>query len=55
MLCRVGRRCAISAVLGLALVFQMALNVGAAHAADSDDASIDRTPPRLSYADGDVS
>ena len=54
MLCRKGR-VTISAVLALALVSQMVAGVGVAWAAESDEGSIGRTPPRLSFADGDVS
>jgi len=54
MLYRVGKS-GMSAVLALTLVLPMTVNVGAARAADNDNAPIDRTPPRLSYADGDVS
>ncbi|HEY7542464.1 MAG TPA: DUF6600 domain-containing protein [Methylomirabilota bacterium] len=48
-------RVAISAILALALVSQMAPGAGPAIAAEGDDGSIGRTPPRLSYADGEVS
>jgi len=48
-------RVAISAILALTLVSQMALGAGPAIAAEGDDGAIGRTPPRLSYADGDVS
>ena len=54
MLSRAGR-VAISAVLALALIAQMALDVGAVGAAESEEGTIGRTPPRLSYADGEVS
>ena len=54
MLRRAGR-VAISAVLALALIVQMALGVGAVGAAESEEGTIARTPPRLSYADGEVS
>jgi len=49
-------RVAISAFLALAIVFQTApVGVGIARAAESDDDAIGATPPRLSYADGEVS
>ena len=48
-------RLGISVVVALALVSQMALGVRAVRAADSDEEAIARTPPRLSYADGEVS
>src|SRR6266436_4098736 len=48
-------RLGISAIVALALVSQMALGVRAVRAADSDEEAIARTPPRLSYADGEVS
>jgi hypothetical protein len=54
MLSRAGR-VAISAVLALALIVQMALGAGAVGAAESEEGTIARTPPRLSYADGEVS
>src|SRR5262245_66040393 len=54
MLWRAGRL-GISAVLTLTLVAQTALGLGAVQAADSEDDAIGRTPPRLSYADGEVS
>ena len=54
MLWRAGRL-GISAVLTLTLVAQTALGLGAVQAADNDDDAIGRTPPRLSYADGEVS
>ncbi len=54
MRCRTGRL-TISAVLALTLISQMVFGVGAARAAEGDEGSIGRTPPRLSYADGEVS
>src|SRR5262245_5709082 len=49
-------RVAISAFLAVAIVFQTAqVGVGVARAAESDDDAIGATPPRLSYADGEVS
>ena len=54
MRCRTGRL-TISALLTLTLISQMVFGVGAARAAEGDDGSIGRTPPRLSYADGEVS
>ena len=49
MRCRTGRL-TISAVLALTLVSQMVFGVGPARAAEGDEGSIGRTPPRLSYA-----
>jgi hypothetical protein len=54
MLWREGR-VAISAVLALTLVFEMAPGVGVARAAESEEGAIGATPPRLSYVDGEVS
>ncbi len=54
MLWRHGRS-AISAVSALTLVFELALGVGVTRAAESEDDGIGATPPRLSYADGEVS
>src|SRR4029453_12663488 len=54
MLWRDGR-VAISAVLTLTLVFEMAPGVGVARAAESEEGTIGATPPRLSYVDGEVS
>ena len=54
MLCRTGR-VTISAVLTLALVSQMVFGVGSRPGGRGDEGSIGRTPPRLSYADGEVS
>jgi uncharacterized protein DUF6600 len=54
MLCRTGRL-TTSALLALILVSQMVFGAGAARAAEGDEGSIGRTPPRLSYADGEVS
>jgi hypothetical protein len=54
MLWRAGKL-GISAVLALAFVSEMTLAVGAVRAAESDDGAIGGTPPRLSYADGEVS
>src|SRR5499433_2161671 len=48
-------RAAISVVLALTLVLDMIFGVGVTRAADSDDDAIGATPPRLSYADGEVS
>ena len=54
MLRRAGRP-AISAALALMLASQTVLGVGAVRAAESDDGAIGNTPPRLSYAEGEVS
>ena len=54
MLWRAGRL-GISGILVLILVAQTAVGLGAVQAAESDDGAIGRTPPRLSYADGEVS
>src|SRR4029450_3509203 len=54
MLWREGR-VAISAVLALTLVFELALGVGVARAAESEEGAIGAPPPRLSYVDGEVS
>src|SRR5215831_18656722 len=48
-------RAVISAVLALALVSQIALPAAVVRAAEGDDNAVGATPPRLSYADGDVS
>ena len=48
-------RVVISAFLALTLVLQMALGAGAARAAESEEGAIEAIPPRLSYADGEVS
>ena len=50
-----GGKLGISAVLGLMLVSEMTLGGRAVRAAESDDGAIGGTPPRLSYADGEVS
>ena len=50
-----GGKLGISAVLGLMLVSEMTLGARAVRAAESDDGAIGGTPPRLSYADGEVS
>jgi hypothetical protein len=54
MLWRAGKL-GILAVLALAFVSEMTLGVGAVRAAESDDGAIGGTPPRLSYAEGEVS
>src|SRR5437016_3181890 len=54
MVRRAGRP-AISAALALMLASQTVLGVGAVRAAESDDGAIGNTPPRLSYAEGEVS
>ncbi len=48
-------RAAISAVLALTLVFDMALGVGVTRAAEGEEGAIGATPPRLSFVDGEVS
>src|SRR5215467_3498522 len=48
-------RAVISAVLALALVSQIALPAAVVRAAEGDDNAVGATPPRLSYAEGDVS
>jgi hypothetical protein len=48
-------RSAIAAVSALTLVFELALGVGVTPAAESEDDGIGGTPPRLSFADGEVS
>jgi hypothetical protein len=48
-------RATIAVVLALALVGQIAVPAGAVRAAEGEDGAIGATPPRLSYADGDVS
>jgi hypothetical protein len=48
-------RAAISAVLALTLVFDTALGVGVTRAAEGEEGAIGATPPRLSFADGEVS
>src|SRR6266436_2824033 len=50
-----GGKLGISAVLGLMLVSEMTLGARAVRAAESDAGAIGGTPPRLSYADGEVS
>src|SRR5262249_17768684 len=46
---------AISAVLALTLVLDMVLGVGVTRAAEDEEGTLGATPPRLSFADGDVS
>src|SRR5215813_2808354 len=48
-------RVVISVVLALTLVLDMVLGVGVTRAAEDEDSAIGATPPRLSFADGDVS
>jgi hypothetical protein len=48
-------RVTISAVLAVVLVSQVVAGTRPARAAESDEGSIGRTPPRLSYVDGEVS
>src|SRR6058998_1032862 len=48
-------RAAISAILALTLVFDTALGVGVTRAAEGEEGAIGATPPRLSFADGEVS
>ena len=48
-------RAAISAVLALTLVLDIVFGVGVTRAAEDEEGAIGATPPRLSFADGDVS
>jgi len=48
-------RATISTVLALTLVLDMVVSVGVTRAAEDEEGIIGATPPRLSYADGDVS
>src|SRR5438552_14368356 len=50
-----GGKLGISAVLGLMLVSEMTLGARAVRAAESEEGAIEAIPPRLSYADGEVS